>query len=98
MEILVAVFTMKGCPHCTDFKELLKEENINFSELDIDEYTDEYNMFVDKTSGNEYVPSFMVFEVDGDNHRTFYYAPERDYEELEDGIKIIKKHRRKVNI
>jgi glutaredoxin len=29
----VKVFSMKGCPHCDNLKNLLKENNINFTEL-----------------------------------------------------------------
>ena len=97
-EVLIAVFSMKGCSHCAHFKEMLEESNVKYSELDIEEYPDEYEMFVEKTGGNEFVPSFMVIEIIDNKNKFHYYAPERDYNELEDAIKIIKKHRRKINL
>ena len=37
MENEVKIFSMKGCPHCDNLKNKLKENNIDFIELDIDE-------------------------------------------------------------
>ena len=33
----VLVFTMDGCPHCTDFKDMLTKEGIEYIEADINE-------------------------------------------------------------
>ena len=60
----LVVFTMKGCPHCGDFKTMLEENNITFYEHDIDEHNEEYEMFVQITE-NEFVPAFMVIEEGG---------------------------------
>ena len=38
MNKTVIVYTMKGCPHCTDFKDMLVKEDIDFVDRDIDEY------------------------------------------------------------
>jgi hypothetical protein len=48
--------------------------------------------------GNEFVPAFMIIETDGENHNTKFFAPERDYDEIEDGVKIIKENYEKFNI
>lgn len=98
MEVLVALFSMNGCHHCQHFKEMLDDNSIHYSELDIDEYPDEYDMFVKKTDGNEFVPAFMVIEIVDNKNKFYYYVPERDYNELEDAIEIIKNHRRKVKL
>jgi glutaredoxin len=39
---------MKGCPFCTDFKEMLTKEGIEFFDRDIDEYKKEYDMFSER--------------------------------------------------
>jgi len=92
MDKIVILFTMDGCPYCVQMKEQLKESNIDFFERDIDEHSEEYDMFVEITE-NEYVPAFMIVESpDTDNHKSYLYAPERDYNEIEDGVKIIKEH------
>ncbi len=80
---------MKGCSHCVEMKEMLIKEGIDFVDRDIDEYEEEYNMFVEITE-NEYVPSFMLIENPETEPVSELYAPERDYDDLEDGIGIIK--------
>jgi len=62
---LVVVYSMKGCPHCVDFKEMLKENN---------------------------VPAFMlVDESESDEPVPMLFAPEVDFNELTEGVEIIKK-------
>ena len=39
-DLNVIVYTMKGCPFCVDFKELLTNEGIEFFDRDIDKYKD----------------------------------------------------------
>lgn len=85
---------MKGCPFCDMMKEKLVNENINFFERDIDEHKDEYDIFVEITE-NEYVPSFMIIETNGDKPNSHLYAPERDYNEIDEGVEIIKEHFKK---
>ena len=90
MDKLVILFTMEGCPFCGMMKDMLKESNIIFYERDIDVHKDEYQLFVDITE-NEMVPAFMIIEGDKDKEPiTSLYAPERDYNTLEEGIEIIK--------
>lgn len=92
MDKLVILFTMNGCPFCDMMKEQLIESDISFVERDIVEHEDEYNMFVEVTE-NEYVPAFMIVESpDTDDHKSYLYAPERDYNEIEEGVAIIKEH------
>lgn len=83
---------MKGCPYCDMMKEQLTESKIPFEVRDIHEHEDEYEMFVEITD-NEYVPAFMIVESpDTDNHKSYLFAPERDYDEIEEGVAIIKEH------
>lgn len=82
---------MKGCPFCDTMKEKLMNENIEFYDRDIDEHKDEYDIFVEITK-NEYIPSFMIIEDPEGEPVTHLYAPERDFDELDHGIDIIKEH------
>ena len=59
MDKIVILYTMNGCPFCSQMKEKLNEEQIKFYERDIEEYNEEYEMFVEITE-NEYVPAFMI--------------------------------------
>jgi hypothetical protein len=73
-------------------KDKLKESNIDFIERDIFEHNDEYEMFVEVTQ-NDFVPAFMIIEnPDKDNEKSHLFAPDRDYEDIEDGVSIIKEH------
>ena len=90
MDKIAVIFTMKSCPHCQEFKEMLKEANIVFIDRDIDDHEEEYDMFVEAT-GNDFVPAFMLVEnPESEKPKTGLYAPERDYEDLEQGVGIIK--------
>jgi len=89
MDKVVVVFSMKGCPHCDMLKIMLNEAKLKFISRDIDEHQDEYEMF-SKAVGNEYVPALMLIENPNKNPKTNLYAPERDYNELEEAVKIIR--------
>jgi glutaredoxin len=83
---------MEGCPYCVQMKDQLTESDIDFVERDINEHKDEYDMFVEITE-NDFVPAFMIVESpDTDDHKSYLYAPERDYNEIEEGVAIIKEH------
>ena len=69
---------------------MLKEANIVFIDRDIDDHEEEYDMFVEAT-GNDFVPAFMLVEnPESEKPNTGLYAPDRDYEDLEQGLGIIK--------
>jgi hypothetical protein len=70
-------------------KNLLEEEGIDFVDRDIDEYEEEHNLFVEITQ-NDYVPSFMLIENPTTEPKSELFAPDRDYEDIYEGVKIIK--------
>lgn len=91
MNNLVILYTMDGCPFCTMMKEQLDELGIGYHERDINEYKEEYDLFVEVTE-NEFVPSFMIIENYKSKTPTPHvFAPERDYNEIVEGVEIIKK-------
>jgi glutaredoxin len=91
MDKLLVLFTMKGCPWCDLMKHKLKEQHIDFIDRDIDKYDEEYKLFTDVTN-NDFIPAFMVIENVEPDPVSYLYAPERDFDEIDDGIKIIKEH------
>jgi glutaredoxin len=93
----IVVYTMKGCPFCTDFKDMLVKENIEFFDRDIEEYKDEYDLFVEVTD-NDMIPALLIIEGDEESHESFLYAPERNYNELTEALDIIKSHRKNVGL
>jgi glutaredoxin len=90
MDKLAVLFTMKSCPHCQDFKKILDEAELDYLERDIYEYEEEYEMFIEAT-GNEFVPAFMLIEnPESEEPITGLYAPDRDFENIHQGLNIIK--------
>lgn len=90
----LVVFTMKGCPWCEDMKKSLKENEIDFLDRDINEYEEEYSLFVEITE-NDFVPAFMIIEDVNDLSKTKLFAPDRDFDGIEQGIEIIKESLKK---
>ena len=90
MDKIAVIFTMKGCPHCVILKEMLEEENIDYVDRDINEFEEEYNMFVEAT-GSDYVPAFMLVEdFESETPTTGLFAPDRDFQDIHEGLTIIK--------
>jgi glutaredoxin len=96
-DLNVIVYTMEGCPFCTEFKEMLTKEGIEFFDRDIEVYEKEYNTFSEITE-NDMIPALLIIEGDGDKHESFLYAPDRNYYELTEAVDIIKQHRKNVGI
>ena len=96
-DLSVVVYTMKGCPFCVEFKEMLTTEGIEFFDRDIDDYKDEYDIFVEVTD-NDMIPAMLIIEGDDDKHESFLYAPERNYNELVEAVSIIQGHRQKLGL
>ena len=90
MDKVAVLFTMKSCPFCVDLKEMLVKEGIDFVDRDINEYEEEYNLFVEATD-NEFVPAFMLIEnPESEKPLTELFAPDRDFEDIDQGLNIIK--------
>jgi glutaredoxin len=90
---VTVVYTMKGCPFCTMIKEELDKENIPFLERDIDEYQEEYDEF-SKVTENEFVPALMLLTLDDEDNATNVklLAPDRDFEDIYEGVKMVKRY------
>ena len=92
MDKLLVVFTMKGCPYCDIMKESLDKLGVEYVVRDIDEYKEEYDLFVEVTE-NEFVPAFMIIENSkSEKPNSLLFAPERDFNQVEEGVEIIKEH------
>ena len=88
---------MKGCPHCVDFKKMLKENKIQFFDRDIDKYKKEYDLFSEITK-NDMVPAMLIIEGNEDDYDSFTYVPETNYNQLTEAVDIIKEHQKKLGI
>jgi len=89
----VVLYSMKGCPHCSDMKDMLKEEGIKFSDRDIDKYEKEYDLFAEAT-GNEYIPAFMLLTLDEKKNpsNVKLMAPDRDFDDLPQALDMVKRY------
>jgi glutaredoxin len=94
-ELTVVVYTMKGCPHCVNFKEMLTNEGIEFVDRDIDEFEEEYKIFSEITE-NELIPALLIIEGNEKKNKSYLYAPDKDYDELTEALEIIKHHKSKI--
>lgn len=92
MEVSVIIYTMKGCPYCMDLKKMLGEAKIDFFERDIDQFSDEYDLF-SKINKNEMIPAVLIIETEDGEHTAYQYVPERDFHELTEAVTIIENHR-----
>lgn len=81
---MVRVYTMEGCPYCDKLKGLLKEDNIEFKEIDINDkkYKLEFNKIME-ISGADSVPVVIV--------KKKILIPEKSFMTIEEGFSIIKK-------
>ena len=79
---------MKGCPHCVDFKNTLKSNKTGYQDRDIHENQEEYQLF--QKVKNDLFPSFMIVD-DEDTAKSELFAPDQDYQTLEEALNIIKK-------
>ena len=86
----VAIFSMTTCPFCTMMKDMLKENNIDYIDMDIDEHIEDYEMFKQLVDGNEFVPAIMIIDEENQTNKILPLAPERDFNTLEEGIEKIK--------
>jgi glutaredoxin len=96
-DLNVIVYTMEGCPFCTEFKDMLTKEGIEFFDRDIDKYEKEYEVFSEITD-NDMIPALLIIEGDGKDHQSFLYAPDRNYIELTEAVDIINQHRKNVGL
>lgn len=95
-DLTVLVYSMKGCPFCEQFKEMLTNEGIEYFDRDIDVYKNEYDKFSQITN-NELIPALLIIEGEDKKYDSFLYAPDRDYNELNEAVDIIKNHIRRIN-
>jgi glutaredoxin len=79
----VKVFSMKGCPHCDNLKNKLRENNIDFIELDVDEHEELYEKFSKKVD-NEFLPAVLI-------ERTAF-VPDKSFQTIDEAVDLVKKH------
>ncbi len=79
----INIFSMKGCPHCDNLKNKLKENNIEFVELDIDDNNLLYERFSKKVD-DEFLPAILIGKT--------AYVPEKSFTTIDEAVELVKKH------
>jgi glutaredoxin len=83
------LFTLDTCGHCKMLKERLINESIPFTEIEVNSNQSLWNQVVTQ-SKNEYLPTFFIKKEGSDTGPIF--CPERDFENDDQAIEIIKKY------
>lgn len=83
------LFTLDTCGHCKMLKERLINESIPFTEIEVSSNQSLWNQVVTQ-SKNEYLPTFFIKKEGSDTGPIF--CPERDFENDDQAIEIIKKY------
>ena len=82
---------MDGCPHCANIKKMLNEENINYDERNINDYSDEYKQFV-KVTNNDFLPAFTLLNLDDvDDPKYEFLTPDDGFQDLNEAVDKVKK-------
>ena len=87
MKVTPIIFTMKGCPHCDNLKTQLKESNIEFKEIDVDQSENEvlYESFSKKVE-SDYLPAIVIGKK--------AFLPERTFKKIDDAVILIREYLR----
>lgn len=85
----IIVFTLDGCSHCVELKKELNNENIPFTELEIGNNKDIWDVVV-KQTGHNSLPTVFI-GLNGEDEGPVF-VPERDYTSKEDLIEKIKNY------
>ena len=79
----IKIFSMKGCPHCDNLKNQLKESKIDFTEVDIDDNKELYDSFSKKVD-SEFLPAVVIGKT--------AFLPDRSFNTIDEAVKQIKTH------
>lgn len=90
MKVTPIIFTMKGCPHCDNLKTQLKESNIEFKEIDVDQSENEvlYESFSKKVE-SDYLPAIVIGKK--------AFLPERTFKKIDDAVILIREYLRELS-
>ncbi len=84
------LYTMDGCPHCENLKNIIYKEGIDVDIRNINEHEKEYQQFVE-SSGSEFLPAFTLVETKDDgNHNIILNVPDEQFNTVEEAAKNIK--------
>jgi len=74
---------MKGCPHCDNLKNKLKENKIDFTEIDVDKNEKLYEAFSKKVK-NDFLPAILIDKT--------AFLPDKSFNTIDEAVIQIKTH------
>ena len=83
----IIVFTLNGCGHCVELKNMLDEQTIPFTEIEISQNQQIWDQVVSQTGHNS-LPTVFVSMDGGEDGPVF--IPERDFKDKNELIEKIK--------
>jgi len=85
------LYTMDGCPHCENLKEILYEEQVDVDIRNIRDYEEEYQQFIEAT-GSEFLPAFTLVETKDDGkHKINLNVPDKSFNNIQEARDLIVK-------
>jgi len=84
------LYTMDGCPHCENLKEIIYEQDIDVDIRNIKDHEKEYQQFVD-ASKSEYLPAFTLVETkESGKHDIYLNVPDEHFNNVNEAAEKIK--------
>jgi len=83
----ILIFTLNGCLQCRDLKMKLTEQSISFKDIEITKNQELWKQVTSQT-GYDLLPT--VFIQNDDNSTGTVYIPDRDFQDINEIIEIIK--------
>lgn len=77
----IIIFTLKSCPYCSELKEKLDKEGIEYEEYDADVHEDTYYKLAEKAD-KEAVPMIIVNKS--------LFVPEVSFDNIDKAVEMVK--------
>ena len=89
MSKTIIVFSMDGCTHCKSLKKRLTSEGLEYNEIEVLKNKSIWDSVVEQTK-LDYVPTVFIRSEGSPNGPVF--CPERDFENEDELLELIKFH------
>ena len=85
----IVIFTLNGCHHCTELKELMNNSSIPYTEIEIESNQKLWDQVINQTGDNA-LPTVFISLEEGDEGPVFVAG--RDFTDKEPFIEILKNY------
>jgi glutaredoxin len=77
----IIVYSMVGCPYCTELKDLLDDSGIDYIERDVKKYEEEWEVIMGETN-NEFIPTVIIANEETGEGKVL--IPDIDFDDIPD--------------